>query len=585
MPEATPGREPVQIVELRQPLCENVFGVSPCTATGDASTKCYNTRATCRDTANFALGAPLRLFFARGHVAEQVIDGAPYIIPSLISVSTAPTRISLAGANPDAAGLGNRAVCTITLSDHDHSDRRVDPYQAERPWDTLDGTRGTFWSRWMVRNLYRQGIEIRVYEGYAGQALSDMVVRRYFLEDVTGPAGGQVTITGQDILARVEARKAQAPAASPGKLSAGIDSSVTTIDTQGCTTADYPASGVIRINDEIMTYGSRSAITGGVQFSSVVRAQFNTVARSHAADDTVQRCLQYTAARVDDIAEDLLTTHAGVNPTWLDLAGWEDEVDEHLSLALLTALITAPTGVAELLSDLSVQAQFNIWWDERDAVVRLRAIRGLTAQPTLLTDATHILADSFALNEKPRERASQVWVYWGRRDYIKGTDDPKSYASLSISADLESETPELYGEASIRKVFGYWLPTGALAETAASKIITRFSVVPRECTFRMDAKDRAIWVGDTVRISHYLDVDQFGNRRVRNWTIISAEEVVPGEVVQYVAEDTTLYGRVGFIMADGSADYPGAALAPFRSAYVGNAAGLLSDGAQSARIN
>lgn len=585
MTETTAGREPVQIVEIRQPLCSRVFGVAPCTATGDASTKCYNTRATCRDTANFALGDPLRLFFSSGKVADRGIVGAPYIIPALQAVSTAPTRINLAGANLDAAGLGNRAVCSITLADFDHTDRRVDPYVEERPWDMLVDRRGTFWSRWMVRNLYRQGVELRVYEGYAGQALADMVVRRYFLEDVSGPQAGQVTITGQDILARVEARKAQAPAASPGRLSGNINASVTTIDTQGCTIADYPASGVIRINDEIMTYASRTAISGGVRFATVVRAQFATIARAHTGDDTVQRCLQYTTARVDDICEDLMTTYAGVDAAWLDLAGWAAEVDEHLSLVLLTTLITAPTGVAELLSDLQVQAQFNMWWDERDALVRLRAIRGLTAQPTLLTDHSNILADSFALNEKPRERASQVWVYWGRRDFIKGIDDPKSYGTLAISADLESETPELYGEASIRKVFGYWLPTGALAETAASKIITRFSVVPRECVFRVDAKDRAIWVADTVRISHYIDVDEFGQRRVRNWTIISAEEVIPGEVVEYVAEDTTLYGRVSFIMVAGSADYPGASLAPFRSAYIGDATGLLSDGAQSARIN
>lgn len=585
MTEMTPGREPVQIVEIRQPLCSRTFGVLPCSATGDASTKCYNTRATCRAAASFALGAPLRLFFAAGRVAEQGIDGVPYLMPGLISVSTAPTRINLAGANPDAAGLGNRAVCSIVLADQEHTDRRVDPYQPERPWDTLDGTRGTFWARWMVRNLYRQGIELRVYEGYAGQALSEMTDRRYFLEDVTGPADGRVTITGQDILARVEARKAQAPVASPGKLVATITSSATTFDTNNCTTADYPASGIVRINDEIMTYGSRSAITGGVRFSSVVRARFNTVAQAHDLDGTVQLCLRYVAARVDDIAEDLLTTYAGVDPTWLDLAGWTTEVTEQLSLVLLTALITTPTAVADLLSDLQVQAQVNMWWDERDALVRLRAIRGLTALPSLLTAETHILANSFGLNEKPRERASQVWVYWGRRDFIKATDDPKAYASLSISADLQSEAPELYGEASIRKVFGYWLPTGALAETAASKIITRFSVVPRECQFRLDAKDRSIWVGDTVRISHFLDVDEFGNRRIRNWTIISAEEVVPGEVVQYTAEDTTLYGRISFIMPAGSADYPGAALAPFRSAYIGNAAGLLSDGAPSARIN
>jgi hypothetical protein len=585
MTETTPGRETIQIVEIRQPFCENVFGVAPCTATGDASTRCYNTRATCRDAPNFALGDPLRLFFARGHVAEQRVDGAPYIFPALLSVSTAPTRINLAGADLDSAGLGNRAVCSITIADFQHTDRRVDPYVDERPWDALDKSRGSFWTRWMRRNRYRQGVELRVYEGYFGQALGDMVMRRYFLDEISGPDGGQVTLRGKDILARLEERKAQAPLASPGRLSSGINSSVTTINTTNCGIADYAASGVIRINDEIMTYGARSAITGGVQFTSVTRGQFNTTARSHAADDTVQQCLRYVTARVDDILEDLLTTYGGVDPAWLDLAGWESEVDEHLSLVLLTTLITTPTPVADLVSQLQVQAQFNAWWDEREALVRLRAIRGLTAEPDLLTEERHILADSFSITEKPRERASQVWVYWGQQDYIKSITDPKSYGSASIFANIESETPELYGEASIRTIFGNWLPTGALADTTASKIITRFVDVPSECRFRLDAKDRAIWVGDTVRISHHMDVDDFGNRQVRNWTIISAEEVVPGEVVEYVAEDTTLYGRVSFIMANDAEDYPGAALAPFRSAYIGNSAGLLSDGAPCARIN
>ena len=101
----------------------------------------------------------------------------------------------------------------------------------------------------------------------------------------------------------------------------------------------------------------------------------------------------------------------------------------------------------------------------------------------------------------------------------------------------------------------------------------------------MDAKDRGYWIGDTVKISHYLDRDQYGARRVRNWTIISAEEIVPGEIVQYHVEDTTLYGRIHFIMANGSADYPGVDAAPFKNAYIGNAAGLLSDGTTCGRIS
>lgn len=586
MTETTVGREPIQIVELRQPLCSRTFGVAPCMAVGGADVKCYNTRVTCKDAANFALGAPLSLFFSNGRVAERFVAGAPYILPTLRSVSTAPTRINLAGANSDATGLGNGTVCTIVIDDTPHTDRRVDPYVNERPWDPLDAeARGSFWSRWLARNPYRQTIEVIIYEGYAGQALADMVRRRLFLEEITGPMSGQVTLRCKDILARLEGRKAQAPAASPGVLVANVTTSATTFDASNCTIADYPSSGVLRINDEIMGYSGRTAIAGGVRFTGVGRSAANTVARAHNAGDTVQRCLVYQSARVDNIVYELLVDFAGVDPTWLDFTGWVDEVNEHLSLVLLDALITAPTPVTQLIGDLCTQAQFNIWWDERVALVRLRAIRGLTALPVLLTDESHILAGSFSLTEKPRERASQVWVYFGRQDFVRNVNEPASYRGLSVTADFNSESADQYGEASIRQIFGYWLSSRALADTTGSKISTRYRVTPTQCVFQLDAKDRNVWVGDTVRISHYLDRDDYGNRRVRNWTIISAEEVVPGEVVEYTAEDTTLYGRVSFIMAAGSPDYPGAALVPFRSAYIGNAAGLLSDGAPCARIN
>ncbi len=145
------GREPIQIVEILQPLCENQFGVSPCTATGTADTKCYNTRATCQDTANFALGTPLSLYFTKAQFLPILQEGArqpdnpddwvvdtgfwndagewydtavwfdtgeeqlnpfdpvnstmpDYIFPALVSVSTSPTKINLAGASRDSKG-------------------------------------------------------------------------------------------------------------------------------------------------------------------------------------------------------------------------------------------------------------------------------------------------------------------------------------------------------------------------------------------------------------------------------------------------------------------------------------------------
>lgn len=588
MTETTIGREPVQIVELVQPKCTNTFGVAPCTAVGMADQKCFNTRATCRDdggaATNFALGTPLSLYFSTGAVASRGVSGAAYIIPSLVSVSTAPTRINIAGANPDAQGLGNRAIVSVTLADHPHSDEVVDPYVSGRTYDPM--TRASFWTKWLARNKYRQSMEIRVYEGYSGQALSAMKKRTYFLQEVTPPdASGRITISGKDILARVEDRKAKAPALSPGKLYADITAGASSIEAANATAADYDASGIIRIGSELIVYTSRANSANGVTFSGLTRGAKRTAAAAHDANDGVQQCLQYVAQRVDDVIEDLLTTYGGVPSAWLDTVNWAAEIDEYLSLFPLDVLITEPTSVSQLVSEVQENAMVYVWWDERDALVKLKAVRGIDVQPDLLTEENHIIADSFALSERPRERASQVWVYYKQFDATKSRTDPTNYKSSTIIADLESETDAKHGEPSVRVIFARWLNSEAVAATTASKIITQYVDVPSECTFQLDAKDRGHWVGDTVTISHHLDVDAYGVRRLRNWTIVSAEEIEPGHIVQYQAEDTTLTGRIHYVMANGAADYPGYVTAPFKNCYIGNSSGFLSDGETCGRIN
>ena len=585
MTETTVGREVIQVVEIQQPLCSRTFGVSPCTATGTVDTKCYNTRGTCQDTANYALGTALSLYFTKGGVADREVSGVPYAIPSLVSVNTSPTKINIAGINPDAQGLGNRALCTIRFKDHPHTDRRVDPYQSGRTFDPL--TRGSFWTKWLVRNKYRQNVVIKVYEGYAGQALSAMNVRTYFLQSVTPPdSNGNVTIQGKDVLARIEERKSKAPILSPGVLYVDITDTATSIEVANAVEADYPATGTIRINDELMTYSARATSTNGITFTITARGTDGTSADSHGVDDAVQECLRYTTQAVDTILEDLLTTYGGVSSSYLDTTAWATEVGDYLVSYLLTTVITEPTSVSELISEIQVQASCYIWWDERAAKVKLKAIRGVDVVPPTITEETHILEGSFKLTEKPRERASQVWIYYNARDYSKGVKDVKRYASQVVVADLESETDELYGEASVKTIFARWLPNSALANTTGSKIITRYVDIPTQVKFSLDAKDRNdYWVGDDLKISHHLDVDQYGVGQLRTWTIVSAEETKPGEVVEYTAEDTTLYGVISYVMASGAADYTGTASDPAKNCYIGDSAGLLSDGEPAGRIN
>ena len=583
MTEILPGREPVQIVELRQGFCTRTYGVLPCTASGPIASACFNTRLTCQDPPNFVRGER-SLFFSRGGVAEQQIVGAPYIIPSLAGVSTSPSTINIAGSNPDSAGLGNRALCTVTFYDHPHTDVRVDPYVSTRGYDPL--SRGSFWTKWLYRNRYRQNMVMVVYEGYAGQALSAMRKRTYFVQSVEGPDdSGMISIQGKDVLSRLEERKSQAPKASPGELYIAITAVQTSFEVAGAVLADYPAAGTLIIGDEIMTYTSRSLTAHGVTFSGVVRGTDGSTAATHNAGDAVQECLRFTNQAVNTVIETLLATYGDIPLTYLDTVGWANEVSNYLPTYLLTTLIVRPTAVTELVSQIQQQTLAYLWWDELVAKVKMKVVRGIDVQPKLLTAEKHIISGSFRLEEKPRERASQVWIYYGRDKHTRNMDDPTAYSKLTVIADLASETPELYDEPSIRKIYANWLVQASVADTTASKIILRYVDIPSQVTFSLDAKDRTIWVGDTVTISHYLDVDQFGNRRLRNWTIISAEEVIPGEVVQYVAEDTTLYGKIAYVMAAGSPDYPGATLAPFKSCYIGNAAGLLSDGNPAGRIN
>lgn len=580
--ETTVGRSPVQVVELVQPLCANTYGVSPCTASGPAATKCFNTRATCQDFNNFALKTGgLPLYFAKGHVAERGISDAPYIIPSLISVNTTPTRINLSAANSDATGLGNRAIINVRFQDHPHTDRVVDPYLSGRTYDPMQ--QGSFWSKWMKRNKYRYNMLIRVYEGYEGQALSAMKVRSYILTGASGPdEGGQVTLQGKDILSKIEERKAQAPVVSPGQLGADITDTATAFEVVGATTSDYGSSGTIRIGDELMTYSGTATSTNGVDFTISARGTDGTTADSHSKDDSVQDCVRYTSQNVDAIVQDLLTTYGGVDSGYIDTTSFTNERANYLSAYILSTVISDPVSVTKLVSELQEQCGFYIWWDERLAKIKFKAVRGINDTPDTLYDSSNFIANSFAVEDLPQSRISQVWFYYDLRTPVSPLDEGVNFRQVQIQADLASETEEQFGEKSIRKIYSRWIDASGQALSTASKIIVRYRDVPRQAKFRMDAKDRGYWVGDQVQISHYLDVDQYGDRNISIWTIISAEEVVPGEVVEYLAQDTTLYGTIAVIQAAGAADYT-AGDSKFL-AWIGDANGLLSDLTECTRI-
>ncbi|MBV7482530.1 hypothetical protein [Bordetella sp. BOR01] len=550
MNETTVGRELQTVVELEQDFCRNVYGQAPCTAavgvTGER--KCFNTLATCQDPENFNRGT-LTLRFCRP--GERLPD--VYCLPSVQSVSTAPTEINPGGGSSSSGPLGKRASVKVTFTDHPHSDNVVDPYVAERGYRPLE--RGTFWSKWLARNPYYNNRVLRVREGYAGQAMGDMVTRTYLIDKIDGPdSRGRVQITAKDVLKLADNDRAQAPRASAGELLVDYseEEAIVALRVTRALASEYPAPGTVRVNDELMTYTWVNTISDSeIQLTGITRSTDGSQPDSHEAGDRVQLCLRYQNIRVDHLAYEWLTQYGEVPTEWIDLAAWEAEASVWLQQFDLTGLVTEPTGVTDLLSEITEQCLFFIWWDEREQKIRLEAIKPPVFQTVpKLNDDANIIADSAQVTQDPKGRVSQVWVYWGQRDPTEDLEKESNYRRVRIRADLEAEGAQQYGEQRIRKIYSRWLYSDAQAINVTARLLSRYRNNPRYIMISVDAKDRALWTGDVVDILHRGVVDDTGAPLDTRYQILSAEETTPGHQAEYRLEvfEYSISYRIGLWM-------------------------------------
>ena len=585
MNEATFGRIPQQVVEIVQPLCALTYGTAPCAAalgvTG--SDRCYNTRATCQDGDNYDGSGAVNLYF-RAPGSREV----PGIVslPFLGKVSTVPTVVNFASVDTDRSPLGTRATVNISMLDGISSDGRVDPYVDQRAFDPL--TRSTFWRKWMTRNRYRTALSVRVYSGYEGQTLAEMVRREYVMEGISGPGrNGGFTIIAKDILSRVEGTKAQAPAASPGRLSADITEDALALSIAEAGVSDYPAPGLIRIGGEIIAYSGSvlNGTTGNVDITVTARGQGGTIPDSHAQDASVQWCLVYDDQRPDQIISDLLTTYGGIDAGYIPSAEWEAEAVDWVAFARLGTVISEPTSVGQLVGEVCEQGLVNVWWDERTQQIRLFAFRPPFYLPPVLDEASTIIADSLSITERPENRLSQVWVYYNRRNVAEGIDDVSNYRDLRIRIDPEAETADQYGEPRVKKIFGRWLVLGPWAGYVCSRFLNRRRETQRVMTFDVDAKDRSIDVGEIYRVDTWEDVDQYGQPRQGYWQVFSVEETAHGHVSQVMLEEIAPGQRYGLIMAGDDPDYTAAdADQMITGFWISDANGKYSDGSEGKLI-
>jgi hypothetical protein len=256
------------------------------------------------------------------------------------------------------------------------------------------------------------------------------------------------------------------------------------------------------------------------------------------------------------VVYDLLTTYAGIDASFIPYADWQSEGTVWLAQFNVSAILSQPKGVGEILGEILQQVLLYIWWDERDQEIKLRAIRPLIGTAPTFTDDANIIENTVSLTTDPKNRVSQIWVYWDQNNKAEDVERESNYKKLRIRADLDAESAEKYGESRVRKIYARWIQNDAQAINLSARLLGASYENPKILKLRVDAKDRAVWTADIVDILHRNIVDFTGSPTLERYQVLSVEEVLPGEVVQYEMQRFIFKGtRFGFYQDEYAPDF------------------------------
>ena len=493
--------EALTYVEIDVPYCSLNFGVSPCTATG---TKCFNTLKTCKDRPNFTDVPETLRFVQPTDYLPQNIEA----IPSLREVTITPSVISL------GHDLGERAKVAAVFEDHPWPDTGPggDKYLSDRAYNPFD--HGSYFGKFRARQPFLRGRKLRVIRGKVGDAIGAMTTRHYRIDSIDGPSlSGKFTVKASDPLKFADGSRATAPMVSHGYLSLplGPGSGQLTLSPIGIGDLEYPTTGYLNIGgEEVVRLTGRSG-----DVCTIVRAAYDTTAVAHAAEDRVQLCLRFNDKGPNTIIEILLRDFAGVAPAELPLSDWVREVQAYAIHLNYSALITEPTSVRLLVSEVIEQAGLFIWWDDITERVNLRVLRPIPDAICISEDS--IIKGSLKIMERPTERISQVWIYYAQVNPLLPVGDKDNYRSISATVNLQAESD--FGSPAIRVITSRWIPNvvsgggpgRAVAEELSQIYLSRFEDSPRRFRFSLIRDDNiTLSLGKGYRLMSHIFQDASG---------------------------------------------------------------------------
>lgn len=205
--------------------------------------------------------------------------------PILVGVTARPyiTRIAIAPTEIDPDKGLARRAMT-TLSCGDETDSDVEM----DPYiaDRASPAGGTFWARLLARVHNYAGRPARVKTAFVDQgAWGATTIERYNIDNIKGPNRGEVQITLKDPIAQLT--KVKIPKPTSGKLAVALGTNDTQLTMNAGNGAQYPNAGDARVGEQVIRYAHKHVAQGWNYSDSALEGWTTTNATATGGIDAV----------------------------------------------------------------------------------------------------------------------------------------------------------------------------------------------------------------------------------------------------------------------------------------------------------
>lgn len=561
-----PGAKPFFLIEVDRPICANVYGLSPCTAVGPAALKCFNTYSTCQDKANYVKTISTITFCS--NVGGLPLDLNAFPVISKLSVK--PARLQLGKASLTAE-------VNISMMDFAHSDIGIDPYRTKLDSSDFRGydarKQGSFFGRFLARNIYLRGSTVRVRRGFlkagldTSQGSPDLIDETFIIDTIElKNNSGQVSMVARDPLFLTNKKRAKVPKVSEGKLSGAYTAGGGSFTLESGDGAAYAASGMASMGTYAFTFtrsGDVFTITGNL-----------TSSENKDAGSSVQEAYAFIG-NVVDMVEDVITNNTDIDNAYIPAAKWATIKADWISNFVADTVIIKPMGVDKFLDDVAKQYDVFIVWDSELSEITLRTSVPPITATKVLTDGSNIIKGTVKRHSLPKEQVTRVAYRYRMSDPVE-FDKEENFESVAITADLEKEGVNAYNAEYEDVINGYLNRSTAVATDVITKKLIRSVDIPEIIDITVDMRDDDVQIGDTVYVDSNVSQDVYGNPNRISGLVLSKAIVNDGSQVRYtITNHIFLFSRYGYFQDDSNTSYTSASQAE-RDAQPG--AGWFSDG-------